>query len=214
MFSGIVEETGKVFSYDGQTMVVSASVILEDLMVSDSICVSGACLTVVKRDKGTFTVETVPETVKRTNFRNLKPGMGVNLERSLAFGDRLGGHMVQGHVDATGTIVKVEPDGNSLRVGFKAPANIIRYVVKKGFIAVDGVSLTVVDRASAGFSVAIIPYTTEHTTFSERKPGDLVNLEADVMAKYVEALATPYRRRNKNPLLPGAGRSLSRRKPG
>jgi riboflavin synthase len=204
MFSGIVEETGKVLSYDGQTMVVSARAVLEDLKVSESINVSGACLTIVKRDKGTFTVQTVPETVKRTNFRNLKAGMGVNLERSLTFGARIGGHMVQGHVDATGTVTRVEPDGNSVRVGFKAPANIIRCVVEKGFIAVDGVSLTVVDRTSAGFSVAIIPYTRGHTTFGERKPGDLVNLEADVMAKYVEALAAPYLRR-KSPLPAGHG---------
>jgi riboflavin synthase len=192
MFSGIVEEVGKVVSYDGRTMAVSAQRVLEDLKVSESICVAGACLTVVKRAQGTFIVETVPETVKLTGFRALKPGMGVNLERSLALGGRLGGHMVQGHVDGVGTVSRMTRDGNSVRAAFRAPANIIKYVVKKGFIAVDGVSLTVVDRTAIGFSVALIPYTLEHTTFRERKPGDLVNLEVDVTAKYVERLIGPY----------------------
>jgi len=192
MFSGIIEEVGKVVSFDGRTMAVSAIRILEDLKVSESICVAGACLTVVKRGRGTFEVETVPETLNRTNFRALKPGMGVNLERSLALGGRLGGHMVQGHVDGVGTVSRMTQDGNSVRVGFRAPANIIRYVVEKGFIAVDGVSLTVVDRTARGFSVALIPYTREHTTFCERKQRDLVNIEVDVTAKYVERLIGPY----------------------
>ncbi len=192
MFSGIVEEVGKVVSFDGRTLAVSAKSVLADLKLSESICVAGACLTVVKRDKGTFTVETVPETVQRTNFKALKPGMGVNLERALALGDRLGGHMVQGHVDGTGEVAWTKPDGNSVRVGFKAPANMMRYIVEKGFIAVDGVSLTIVDVSADGFSIALIPYTREHTTFSERKTGDTVNLEADVTAKYVERLIGPY----------------------
>ena len=192
MFSGIVEEVGRVVSYDGQTMVVSARKALEDLKVSESVCVAGACLTVVKRDSGTFSVETVPETVQRTNFRTLKPGTGVNLERALAMGARIGGHLVQGHVDGVGTVAYLTPDGNSVRIGFKAPANIMKYVVEKGFIAVDGVSLTVVDRAADGFSVALVPYTRQHTTFGERKPGDLVNLEADITARYIENFISPY----------------------
>ena len=192
MFSGIVEEIGRVVSFDGRTMVVSAKVVLADLNVSQSICVAGACLTVVKRDDGSFTVETVPETVKRTNFQARKASMGVNLERSLALGDRIGGHMVQGHVDGTGEVTWMRPDGNSVRVGFRAPANMMRYIVEKGFITVDGVSLTIVDVSVDGFSVALIPYTREHTTFSERKAGDAVNLEADIMAKHVERLIGPY----------------------
>lgn len=192
MFSGIVEEVGTVARYDGRLMAVTAQRILEDLKVSESVCVAGACLTVVKRGRRTFEVETVPETVKRTTFRALKPGMGVNLERSLAFGGRVGGHMVQGHVDGVGTVTGMTRDGNSVRAAFKAPANIIKYVVEKGFIAVDGVSLTVVRVTARGFSVALIPYTLEHTTFGERKPGDLVNLEVDVTAKYVTRLIRPY----------------------
>lgn len=192
MFSGIVEEVGKVVSFDGRTMVVSAKGVLADLKVSESINVAGACLTVVKCDKAAFTVETVPETVQRTNFKSLKAGMGLNLERALALGDRLGGHMVQGHVDDTGEVAWTKVDGNSVRVGFKTPSSLMRYIVEKGFIAIDGVSLTIVDVSVDGFSVALIPYTRKHTTFSERKAGDTVNLEADVMAKYAERLIGPY----------------------
>ncbi len=192
MFSGIVEEVGRVTSYDGATLVVAASKVLADLKVSESICVAGACLTVVARGADSFTVQTVPETVQRTSFGGLKAGMGVNLERSLALGDRIGGHLVQGHVDATGTVAELAPDGNSARVGFRAPASIMRYMVEKGFVAVDGASLTVVDCSEGGFSVALIPYTLEHTTFGKRKPGDSINIEADVTAKYVERLVRPY----------------------
>lgn len=192
MFSGIVEEVGKVVSYEGGRLIIAASVTLDDLKVSESILVAGTCLTVVSRDEATFTVETVPETVQRTNLGDLESGSGVNLERSLAYGARVGGHMVQGHVDGVGHVDYVEPDGNSVRMGFKAPRNIMRYVVEKGFIAVDGASLTVVDRSDDGFSIAVIPFTREHTTMKERVPGDRVNLEADVMAKYVERLAAPY----------------------
>ncbi len=192
MFSGIVEEVGKVKSYDGQTLVVAARAVLEDLRVSESVNVGGACLTVVRRDASTFTVETVPETVQRTNIGRLKAGDGINLERSLALGARIGGHMVQGHVDGTGVITHMTADGNSVRVGFSAPANIIRYVVEKGFIAIDGVSLTVVDKNTSGFTVALIPYTREHTTFGDRKPHDAVNLEADITLKYLEQMIGPY----------------------
>ena len=192
MFSGIVEEVGRVKSYDGATMVVSASAVLSDLKVSESINVSGACLTVVRRDASTFTVETVPETVRRTFFGSLRQGSAVNLERSLALGARIGGHMVQGHVDGTGTVSHVQADGNELRLGFTAPANIIKYVVEKGFIAVDGVSLTVTDRTPTSFSVALVPYTVAHTTFSEKRAGDPVNLEADITLKYLEQMIGPY----------------------
>ena len=192
MFSGIIEEVGKVRSYDQKTLVVEASRVLDDLEVSESILVSGACLTVVKRNAGTFTANTVPETVQRTSFRTLRAGDGVNLERSLKYGDRVGGHMVQGHVDGVGSVARVERDGESIRIWFEAPVNIMRYVVEKGFIAVDGASLTVVDRDAAQFSIAVIPYTWDHTTLSSRRPGDPVNLEADVVSKYVETLAAPY----------------------
>jgi riboflavin synthase len=192
MFSGIVEEVGRVLSYDRTTLIISARAVLADLKPSDSINVSGACLTVVSIAPDNFIVQTVPETVLRTNFGRLKPGSLVNLERALTLGARIGGHMVQGHVDATGSVRTVTPDGNSLRVAFSAPANIIRYVVPKGFIAVDGVSLTVVERLPDGFTVVLIPYTRDHTAFAAMEAGDAVNLEADVTAKYIEQLAAPY----------------------
>ena len=194
MFSGIIEEVGTVESYDGETLVVRANQVLEDLEISESIMVAGACLTVtaLSETDSTFTVETVPETLKRTNFGALEQGRKVNLERSLRYGDRVGGHIVQGHVDGVGTVRSVVEDGNSRVIVIEAPANIIESVVEKGFIAVDGTSLTVVDRHKDGFSIAIIPYTFDHTTLNERPEGSKVNLEADVTAKYVANVIEPY----------------------
>lgn len=192
MFSGIVEEVGRVESYDGRRLTISGNKALVGLNVSDSILVSGACLTVVEKNDASFTVETVPETVNRTCLDEIGDGDGVNLERSLSYGDRVGGHLVQGHVDCTGRIAAMMPDGNSTRVSIDAPANIMRYIVEKGFIALDGISLTVVDRSDTGFSVAIIPYTKDNTTLGSRQAGDRVNLEADITAKYLEQLAAGY----------------------
>lgn len=192
MFSGIVEEVGKVRSYDLSRMTVEASAVLQDLKVSDSISVAGVCLTVIERSEGSFTVETVPETVDRSNFGNLKFGDGVNLERALALGDRIGGHMVQGHVDGRGEIANTTEDGNSVRLRINCGPDVLRYIVEKGFITVDGTSLTVTAVYADGFEVAIIPFTFEHTTLSERAVGDAVNIEVDVTAKYVERLVSPY----------------------
>ena len=192
MFSGIVEEVGRVESYDGRRLIISGNRALTGLNVSDSILVSGACLTVVMKNDASFTVETVPETVNRTCLDEIKAGDGVNLERSLSYGDRVGGHLVQGHVDCTGRITAMTPDGNSTLVSVDAPANIMRYIVEKGFIALDGISLTIVDRCDTGFSVAIIPYTKDNTTLRSRRAGDRVNLEADITAKYLEQLAAGY----------------------
>ena len=192
MFSGIVEEIGKLVSFDGARVVVSASKVLEDLEVSDSIALAGTCLTVVERDEDTFTVEVVPETLKRTNLGALKPGDGINLEGSLTWGERVGGHLVQGHIDCVVTVESITPEGNSRIIRFKTPERIMRYVVEKGFVALDGVSMTVVDRDDGSFSVAVIPYTWDNTTFSERAIGGGLNLEADVTAKYIEQLILPY----------------------
>ena len=192
MFSGIVEEVGRIENYDGRRLKISGNKALIDLNVSDSILVSGACLTVVEKNDASFTVETVPETLNRTSFGEVHAGDDVNLERSLSYGDRVGGHLVQGHVDCTGRISAMTPDGNSTRVSVEAPANIMRYVVEKGFIALDGISLTIVDRSDTGFSVAIIPYTRDNTTLRSRQIGDRVNLEADITAKYLEQLAAGY----------------------
>lgn len=193
MFSGIIEEVGTVESYDGATLVVGAKQVLDDLKVSESIMVAGACLTVIELSDSTFMVETVPETLRRTNFGDLRPGDHVNLERSLRYGDRVGGHMVQGHVDGVGTVRSVTDDGNSRIIVFEAAENIIENVVEKGFIAIDGASLTIVDRNSDSFSIAIIPFTFDHTTFNERSEGSRVNIETDVTAKYVANLIEPYR---------------------
>ena len=171
MFSGIIEEVGTVQSFDGATLVVVADRVLDDLKVSESIMVAGACLTVVNTSVTNFTVETVPETLDRTNFGDLKPGTHVNLERALRYGDRVGGHMVQGHVDGVGTVRSIVVDGNSRVIVFTAPENIIENVVEKGFIAVDGTSLTIVGRNADSFSVAIIPFTFDKTTFGERSEG-------------------------------------------
>ncbi len=192
MFSGIVEEVGLVKSYDLTRMTVEASTVLQDLKVSDSISVAGVCLTVVELGSGAFTVETVPETVDRSNFGTLKVGRGVNLERALALGDRIGGHMVQGHVDGRAEVASAEEDGNSVRIRFTCEQELLRYVVEKGFITVDGTSLTITAVHPDGFEVSIIPFTFEHTTLNERAIGDTVNIEVDVTAKYVEKLVSPY----------------------
>ena len=192
MFSGIVEEVGRLIAFDGARVVVSANKVLEDLKVSDSIAVAGTCLTVVERDEGSFTVEVVPETLQRTNLGALTPGDGINLEGSLAWGERVGGHLVQGHIDCVVTVESIVPEGNSRIIRFTAPERIMRYVVEKGFVSLDGVSMTVVDRDDESFSVAVIPFTWDNTTFSERGIGGGLNLEADVTAKYIEQLIVPY----------------------
>ena len=189
MFTGIVEEIGSVQAIEPGRLAISAERVLADLEVSHSICVNGACLTVTHRDDSSFSVDVVPETLRRTNLGSLSPGNVVNLERAMGVGDRFGGHVVQGHVDATGTVDAIEPEGEALLVTFRAPESIMRYVVEKGFIAVDGTSLTVVNCDGQCFSVTIIPYTRENTVMGALKVGDSVNLEADIMAKYVERLS-------------------------
>ena len=189
MFTGIVEEVGSAQAVEPGRLVVAAERVLNDLEVSHSICVNGACLTVTQRNATSFSVDVVPETLRRTNLRSLSPGNLVNLERAMAMGDRFGGHVVQGHVDATGTVDSIEPEGDALLVTFGASESVMRYVVEKGFIAVDGTSLTVVNCDPQSFSVTIIPYTRENTVMRTLKVGDSVNLEADIMAKYVERLS-------------------------
>jgi riboflavin synthase len=163
---------------------------MDDLSVSDSISINGTCLTVTVRDDNGFSVDVVPETLRRTNLSDLTAGDSVNLERPMKADDRFGGHIVQGHVDGTGAIESIEPEGEALLVRFTANDAVMRYVVEKGFITVDGASLTVVNCDDFGFLVSIIPYTRDNTKFATWKPGDTVNLEIDVIAKYVEKLST------------------------
>ena len=169
-------------------LTIATQKILDGLKEGDSIAVNGACLTVVERTDHTFSVELSPETLRRTNLCLLKAGSGVNLERALALGDRLGGHIVQGHVDGTGKIASLTNEGGFIAARFTAPRRLARYIVEKGFIAVDGVSFTVVRLTSSSFTVAVIPYTYQNTVLGEKGPGDTVNLEVDILAKYVENL--------------------------
>jgi riboflavin synthase len=194
MFTGIVEELGAVVSRDGAKLRIGASLVIEDAKQGDSIAVNGCCLTVVTMGPGVgeagtswWEADVTDESYARTNLGTLAPGDPVNLERPVRLEDRLGGHLVQGHVDAVGEIVEPVPD---LRV--RMPAELTRYVVAKGSITVDGISLTVVDALDDGFTVAVIPHTAEVTTLGRKGPGDRVNLEVDVMAKYVERLLEGY----------------------
>ena len=190
MFTGIVEEVGTVKAAEPNHLVISASQVTGDLKVGDSICVNGTCLTATWRDATSFAVDVVPETLRRTNLGSLEAGDRVNLERSLPIGGRFGGHIVQGHVDATGEVLSIVKEGDALLMRFQAPSSVMRYVVEKGFIAVDGTSLTVVNCDFESFVVTIIPYTRDKTVLGTREVGDWVNLEADILAKYVERLST------------------------
>jgi len=183
LFTGIVEELGRLRSRDGGRFVFEADVVLEDMKLGDSIAHNGVCLTVVDIGPGWYAVDAVDETLRRSNLGDLQTGDGVNLERPVRLADRLGGHLVQGHVDGVGEVVTPAPD---LRI--RAPKDLTRYIIEKGSITVDGCSLTVVDPLDDGFTVAIIPHTAAVTTLGSRQPGDRVNLEVDMVAKYVERL--------------------------
>ena len=196
MFTGIIEEVGRVRylkplsnGVGVSRLEVKATKVRDDLLkMGDSIAVNGACLTVVALHDDGFGVDLVQETLRRTSLGSLETGHGVNLERPLLVSDRLGGHIVQGHVDARGKIISVKPDGDSTIMGFRAPKKLMPYIVEKGFIAVDGISLTVVKSMATSFTVSVIPYTLENTILKNRRLGDAVNLEVDILAKYVESL--------------------------
>lgn len=188
MFTGIVEEVGTVSSMGPGKIAVSASTVLEGTRAGDSIAVNGACLTVAVLGPASFTVDVMPETLRRTNLGQLRPGSRVNLERALLVGGRIGGHLVQGHVDAAGSVISLVPEGGAIIARFSAGPEVMRYVVEKGFIAVDGVSLTVVSSDRGSFAVSLVGFTLGNTILGSRKIGDQVNLEVDVMAKYVEKL--------------------------
>ena len=183
MFTGIVEELGTVLERDGGRFRFGADVVTEDSKVGDSISVNGCCLTVTVIGPGWWEATAVDETLSRTNLADLAEGDRVNLERPVRLADRLGGHLVQGHVDCVGEIAAPAPD---LRV--RIPADLMRYVVPKGSVTVDGCSLTVVEALEDGFTVAVIPHTSEVTTLGFKKVGGRVNIEIDVVAKYVERL--------------------------
>jgi riboflavin synthase len=199
VFTGIVEEIGEVLAVRESAEVVVLTVrgrtVTSDARHGDSIAVNGVCLTVIDpggSTDGTFTVELVPETLKRTSLSGATAGGAVNLERAMAVGGRLGGHIVQGHVDGVATLLSRTPGERSDELVFSLPADLARYVALKGSVAVDGVSLTVAGVTDDTFSVALIPTTLAHTTLGFREPGDTVNLEVDVVAKYVERLTAGH----------------------
>ncbi len=192
MFTGLIEEVGTVRSLrqDGDSVVLSvgAEIVRDGLALGDSVSIDGACLTVTSLDPGGFEVGLAPETLRRTALDEVQEGSSVNLERAVRVGDRLGGHYVQGHVDATATIVGFRPEGDSLVTTFEVPSSIAPYIVEKGFVAVDGTSLTVTERVDSRFSVALISYTRERVGLAQKSPGQRVNIEVDIIAKYVQSL--------------------------
>jgi riboflavin synthase len=191
LFTGIVEATGKVIGAEGSDLEVATSI--EGLAPGDSIGVNGVCLTVTSLGDGSFSADVSEETRRRTTLGSLSSGARVNLERPLAAGDRLGGHIVQGHVDGTGRVVRIEQLEASTEMSIEVDPSLLRYVIEKGSIGVDGVSLTVTSLGDSDFSVALIPHTLEVTNLGDLRPRDQVNVEVDMMAKYVEKLVKPFR---------------------
>ena len=192
MFTGIIEEIGRVISTQSGKITIAATDVLQGMEPGESIAVNGACLTVTNLNLTSFSADIMPETLRRTNLGLLSAGDGVNLERPLALGGRLGGHLVQGHVDATGRVASVIWDEGAVIIRIEAPPEVMHYIVEKGFIAVDGISLTVVTKNTSSFRVSVVDYTLKHTTLGNRQAGDLVNLEVDIIAKYVEHLSQPH----------------------
>jgi len=193
VFTGIVEEIGRVTSTPGGTLAITAKDVLTGIKLGGSIAVNGACLTVTDFTSNAFSVDVMPETLSRTNLGLLHTGDTVNLERPLALGGELGGHLVQGHVDDTGRVTSVTRDGDAMIIRFEASPETLSFTVPKGFVTVDGASLTIVAKDSSSFSVSVVGYTRQHTTLGSKKVGDLVNLEVDIIAKYVAQFNQPPR---------------------
>ena len=192
MFTGIVEEVGQAVQVNVESpqggLTIRARTVLSDARLGDSIAVNGTCLTVTRLDEDTFTVGVMPETLRRTNLGTVEAGDRLNLERALQPESRLGGHVVQGHVDGIGRVESVVADGSALSIRVTTSPDILKYVVEKGFIAIDGVSLTVTNVDESGFGIGLISYSQEHTADGLKTVGHTVNLEVDVLAKYVEKL--------------------------
>jgi riboflavin synthase len=192
MFTGIIEEMGSVKALRREAgaarLTISASMVLDSTALGDSICVNGVCLTVVDIGRSEFSADVANETLKVTDLGELQVGQKVNLERALQLSARVGGHLVTGHVDAVGRIREKRQEGNSWRVFIETPESALRFIIKKGSVAVDGISLTVADVDIAGFSIAVIPHTAKLTTLGFKSAGESVNLETDIIGKYVERL--------------------------
>lgn len=192
MFTGIVEEIGKVQSIIKSTksakIIIQAKKVLEDVRLGDSISTNGVCLTVTEFTSNSFTVDVMAETMRRSNLHILSSGDQINLERALRLGDRLGGHIVSGHIDGMGTISNYEKEDNAVWVTILTSSEILKYIVQKGSITIDGISLTVAYVDDSVFKVSIIPHTKEVTTLLKKRVGDIVNLECDMVGKYIEKL--------------------------
>ncbi len=190
MFTGIIEEVGVVKNVTKGTssfsMLITADVVASDLKLGDSVNTNGACLTVTALNLNSFTVDIMPETMRKTNLGILKPGSEVNLERALMLSSRLGGHLVSGHIDGTGVIRQIKKEDNAVWITVKAGHDILRYMIPKGSVSLDGISLTVVHVDEVSFDVSLIPHTMAVTTLRNKKPGDTLNIECDMVAKYIE----------------------------
>ena len=197
MFTGIIEEIGTVRRIEhgakGARLTIQAKTVLEDTRIGDSIATNGVCLTVVSMTGDSFSADVMAESLRRSSLGTLQGGSPVNLERAMAANGRFGGHIVSGHIDGTGTIASQKREDNAVWVKIKTPAPLLRYIVEKGSIAIDGVSLTVAAVTDTDFSVSIIPHTGAQTNKKKKKPGDPVNLECDVIGKYVEKLTAPHK---------------------
>ncbi|MEL7648587.1 MAG: riboflavin synthase [Sedimentibacter sp.] len=194
MFTGLIEEVGTLegaaSGEKSMKLTIRAKKVLEDVKAGDSICTNGVCLTVASFTKSTFTVDVMPETMRKTNLGKLRQGSPVNLERALKVSDRLGGHIVSGHIDGTGTITGYKDEDIATWLTVETNSDLIRYIIPKGSIAIDGTSLTVVDTSENSFRVSLIPVTKEETILLMKKVGDQVNLECDIVGKYIERFMT------------------------
>jgi riboflavin synthase len=191
VFTGIVEEVGSIVSVNASGLTVAAAKALQGMQPGGSVAVNGACLTVTVFDSKAFSVNVMPETLNKTGLGLLHPGDKVNLERPMLLGGELGGHLVQGHIDGTGRVASVVKEAGAVRIKFEASAELMRYIVPKGFIAVDGVSLTVTEKDSRSFGVSVVDFTRRNTILADKKAGDVVNLEADIIGKYVAEFLKP-----------------------
>ena len=191
MFTGIVEEVGRVILARPDSLTIAATDVLQGMEVGGSMAVNGACLTITGLDSRSFSVDIMPETLKRTSLGLLRVNDRANLERPLVLGERLGGHLVQGHVDDRGKVASISEEDGAVIIRFEASPGVMRYVVEKGFIAVDGVSLTIAARDITSFQVSVVDYTRRHTVLGDRRVGDVVNLEVDIIAKYAEQFIKP-----------------------
>lgn len=194
MFTGIVEEIGKIQNVKknvkSSVFTIEGNEIFEDINIGDSISVNGVCLTVTRFDNNTFTADVMNETISRSSLGRLKNGSHVNLERAMSANGRFGGHIVSGHIDGTGKITKIEKDDNAIWYTIAVKDNLMKYIVEKGSISIDGISLTIAKVTESDFSVSIIPHTAHETILSHRSVGDIVNIENDIIGKYVEKLIT------------------------